>query len=277
MHGNSRIDLHRDSLLTPQESADAEGTAAADIGAERRIGASGLFERHWYLERYPEVASDDADPLTHFCETGWRQGLQPNAYFDPAWYARTYGAELAPDQNPVMHYLERGERENAWPSQHFDPEWYRDHNAIPANESPLRHYLRNRHDGALSPLPVFDAATYTAEHPDWQADGLDPYEHFLTHEDEYMDNPDRPDLTLATLLEMVGGSAEDGELPVSISGEAFAQVLRLFIPLIPFNAAWYVATNPDVAQALEIGALSSAHDHFVDNGFFEGRSPVPPR
>jgi hypothetical protein len=242
------------------------------------IDSSGLFDRDWYLASYPEV-DQQADPLIHFCRDGWRHGLQPNPYFHPAWYAKTYGAELLPDENPLLHYIRVGERENAWPSPHFDPEWYRDQYAICPNkderESPLRHYLLNRAAGTYSPLPVFDAAAYAVANPECLATGQDPYLHWLQQPKKAADPPPSSESPLATVLDLVGGSLEHGKIPDAVSWEAFTQALRLFIPLIPFDEAWYCSHYPDVAAAVKCGLIASAHGHFVNYGFFEGRSPAP--
>jgi hypothetical protein len=214
--------------------------------------------------------------LIHFCRDGWRQGLRPNPYFDPAWYAKTYGAELLPDENPLLHYIRRGERENAWPSPHFDPEWYRDEYAIGEHESPLRHYLLNRGAGTCSPLPVFDVAAYVEGHPECLGTGQDPYLHWLQQPKQEADPPPISESLMATVLDLVGGSLEHGNIPDAVPWEAFTQVLRLFIPLIPFDEAWYCKQYPDVAAAVKSGLITSAHEHFVNWGFFEGRSPAPP-
>lgn len=44
---------------------------------------------------------------------------------------------------------------------------------------------------------------------------------------------------------------------------------------LPFNAAWYVQQNPDVAAAIEAGASFSAFEHFSLYGRAEGRSASP--
>jgi hypothetical protein len=239
------------------------------------VDSSGLFDRDWYRARYPEVG-EQADPLIHFCRDGWRQGLQPNPYFDPAWYAKTYGAELLPDENPLLHYIRLGERENAWPSPHFDPEWYRDEYALGERESPLRHYLLNRAAGTYSPLPVFDVVAYAAGNPGCLATGQDPYLHWLQQPTEEADPPPVSESPMAAVLNLVGGSLEHGNIPEAVPWEVFRQALRLFIPLIPFDEAWYCRHYPDVAAAVKCGLITSAHEHFVDYGFFEGRSPARP-
>lgn len=50
---------------------------------ERIVEQSGVFDDTWYLTAYPDVESAGADPLSHYCIHGWKEGRQPNFYFDP--------------------------------------------------------------------------------------------------------------------------------------------------------------------------------------------------
>jgi hypothetical protein len=242
-------------------------------GDESVVEHSGLFDRDWYLARYPE-AGNVADVLAHFCREGWRHGFQPNPYFHPTWYTRTYGAELVPGENPLLHYIRRGERENAWPSADFDPEWYRDEYALDGSESPLRDYLHHRVGGTRSPLPVFDVADYTANHPEYLASGLDPYLHWLQRAKEAVERPPPSASPFGRVVDLLGGSLESGNIPDMASWDAVKDVLRVFIPLIPFDEDWYCKCYPDVAAAVKCRLITSAHQHFIDYGFFEGRSPA---
>jgi hypothetical protein len=241
---------------------------------ESIVQSSGLFDRDWYLARYPE-SRGDADLVAHFCRDGWRRGLQPNAYFQTEWYARTYRAELAADENPLLHYIRRGERENAWPSAHFDPEWYRQENALSEDESPLSHYLSHRLTGKYSPLPVFDVAEYSSRHPECLAAGQDPYLHWLRRPKEILQPPPPNVSPLAAVLKLAGVDPGTWVIPDTVSGDTLKQVLRLFIPLIPFDEPWYRGCYPDVDAAVKCHVISSAHQHFIDYGFFEARSPSP--
>jgi hypothetical protein len=36
---------------------------------------------------------------------------------------------------------------------------------------------------------------------------------------------------------------------------------------------WYLATYPDVAEAIKAGQFKNAYDHFMQNGYGEGRKP----
>lgn len=242
---------------------------------ERAVAHSGLFDHDWYLASYPDALAQ-ADAFTHYCRAGWRDGRQPNAYFHPAWYTKTYTAELTPDENPLLHYIRRGERENAWPSAHFDPEWYRDEYALEEGESPLRHYLRHRIEGARSPLPVFDVAEYVEAHPECLGSGLDPYLHSLQQQGEAVEQPPLLQSPFGKVVDLLGGSLANGSVPETVSWDALKDVLRQFIPLIPFDPDWYGKCYPDVAAAVKCRLIPSEHQHFIDYGFFEGRSPTAP-
>jgi hypothetical protein len=50
-------------------------------------------------------------------------------------------------------------------------------------------------------------------------------------------------------------------------------LVQEFARLLPFDPAFYAASYPDIAAALTHGQLASAHEHFVMNGFQEGRQP----
>lgn len=66
-----------------------------------------------------------------------------------------------------------------------------------------------------------------------------------------------------------------GELRVNVSYEEFVKILRTMISGIEINEAWYLATYEDIASAIRQGIVHSAKQHFVDDGYFEGRLPFP--
>jgi hypothetical protein len=66
-----------------------------------------------------------------------------------------------------------------------------------------------------------------------------------------------------------------GELRVNISYEAFIGILRTLIRGIEVNEAWYLRTYEDIGQATRDGAVQTAKQHFIDDGYFEGRLPFP--
>lgn len=66
-----------------------------------------------------------------------------------------------------------------------------------------------------------------------------------------------------------------GELRVDVSYEAFIDILRTMIRGIDVNEAWYARTYEDIGKAIKGGAVHSAKQHFVSDGYFEGRLPFP--
>lgn len=80
------------------------------------IEASGLFDRAWYLNQYPDVAASGMDPLLHYLRFGARMLRNPGPHFDARRYRTAQGAALADDDNPLVHYLTSRAR-NATPGR----------------------------------------------------------------------------------------------------------------------------------------------------------------
>ncbi|HTI84825.1 MAG TPA: hypothetical protein VL614_30600 [Acetobacteraceae bacterium] len=66
-----------------------------------------------------------------------------------------------------------------------------------------------------------------------------------------------------------------GELRVSLSYDDFIKIIRLMISGIQVDEEWYLNEYPDIAQAIRDGKIVSARQHFIDDGYFEGRRPFP--
>lgn len=68
----------------------------------------------------------------------------------------------------------------------------------------------------------------------------------------------------------------DGKLPekdVTIPVDLLRLLLRGWLVNQKFDEAAYRKANPDVDQAITDGALQDGWSHYVENGYFEGRSP----
>jgi hypothetical protein len=66
-----------------------------------------------------------------------------------------------------------------------------------------------------------------------------------------------------------------GELRVNLSYENFVKILRMMIQGIEVDEAWYARAYEDIGSAVNDGVLKSAKQHFIDDGYFEGRLPFP--
>lgn len=64
-----------------------------------------------------------------------------------------------------------------------------------------------------------------------------------------------------------------GELRVTLSYDDFIRLIRLMISGIQVDEGWYLQEYADIARAIQDGKLASAKQHFIDDGYFEGRRP----
>lgn len=148
--------------------------------AGRLLMQAGLFDQVYYSNTYPDVAAVGADPFEHFYLHGYKEGRRPNPVFDPVWYVATYPDVAQSEIQPLLHYAKTGEVEGRRPGPYFQPDWYREQYAIPTDESPLAHYLKNRL-GPFSPIPEFDSQYYLKTYEDVASAGVDPFEHYVFH------------------------------------------------------------------------------------------------
>ena len=66
-----------------------------------------------------------------------------------------------------------------------------------------------------------------------------------------------------------------GQLKLDITYDEFLTIMRQMLQAVPFDEAWYCATYPDVADAIRAGTYRNGRQHFIENGYFEGRQPMP--
>lgn len=71
--------------------------------------------------------------------------------------------------------------------------------------------------------------------------------------------------------------SDSGEPRVSGAYEDFVNMMRHMIAGIEVDEQWYLERYPDIAEAIQQGIVQSAQQHFVDDGYFEGRQPFPIR
>jgi hypothetical protein len=62
---------------------------------------------------------------------------------------------------------------------------------------------------------------------------------------------------------------------VHMSHDVLVEIFRSIIVNMDIDEAWYLRRYPDVADAVRAGTFRSAKEHFVNNGYFEGRMPFP--
>jgi glycosyltransferase involved in cell wall biosynthesis len=87
------------------------GAPLSDLRAVRKIARSEYFNRDWYLEKNPDVASSHIDPARHYFTTGWREGRDPSPTFSNRDYL-LYNPDVATvGLNPLAHFIMYGASE----------------------------------------------------------------------------------------------------------------------------------------------------------------------
>lgn len=79
------------------------------------IEQSGLFDRNWYLDQYPDVKALSADPIQHYLRIGVRLQRDPSPHFRTAYYLDCNPDVAETGLNPLLHYLEIGKIEGRLP------------------------------------------------------------------------------------------------------------------------------------------------------------------
>lgn len=69
------------------------------------------FDRAWYERQYPDVTAAGLDAATHYRETGYREGRQPNRFFDPNDYRAANPDLLEYDGDLFLHFIFYGLQE----------------------------------------------------------------------------------------------------------------------------------------------------------------------
>jgi hypothetical protein len=208
------------------------------MSGEVSATAGRWFDRDWYLTRNPDVARVGIDPWAHYRRYGESEGRNPSCWFDPAWYRSAY--------------------------------------ELPANQSPLEHFLTMRPTGPFLPC----AALYLVPHlSPWREDiaaGIDPFDHYLTD----MTTPEHellPDLALLQSSGLIdpayfrinAADRFESELDPVLHYCRF-HVRRQPRPNTAFDPEWYAETNLAVAR-LRINPLT----HYILEGEAANRRPIP--
>ncbi len=102
-----------------------------------------LFDTAFYLAQLPTLREQGTNPLTHFCEVGWRQGYDPNPYFSTRFYLSNNPDVVAEDMNPLVHFVRHGAQEYRQPHPDFDMGFYakRYSDVVETGMNLLSHYL----------------------------------------------------------------------------------------------------------------------------------------
>jgi lipopolysaccharide biosynthesis protein len=122
----------------------APGFRAPEQADCKLIERSGLFDRAWYLEQYPDVVRSGVDPILDYVRCGAGEGRNPNLFFEYEWYVARYPDVQSAGAKPLVHYYLHGAAEGRNPGPFFDTQWYLARHPVVAAKgiNPLAHYLQ---------------------------------------------------------------------------------------------------------------------------------------
>lgn len=83
---------------------------------KRIIADSGLFNRQWYVQHYPDVAAAGLDPVEHYLRHGVVDGRNPSLYFDTRYYVNNNPDLANSTMPPLVHYINHGQAEGRRPT-----------------------------------------------------------------------------------------------------------------------------------------------------------------
>ncbi|RTM08644.1 MAG: glycosyltransferase [Hyphomicrobiales bacterium] len=69
------------------------------------------FDREFYLQSNPDIASAGVDALSHFLAHGWKEHRDPSADFSVSYYLKRYPDIARAGLNPFIHYVLHGQGE----------------------------------------------------------------------------------------------------------------------------------------------------------------------
>jgi O-antigen biosynthesis protein len=167
--------------VQPQDEslADPRSSAVLHTEEEQLIKDDGVFDPTYYLERNPDVAEAQVDPLKHFCEFGWRERRDPSPFFSVTRYLDANLDVLNAEVNPLLHYILHGEKEGRSPSDCVSLPHIRLHLDDDPTVSTLGNFQKQRRSLALTPHPQIDLEWLMKTVPR-ALDEEDPLKWFLT-------------------------------------------------------------------------------------------------
>ncbi|MCW8108048.1 hypothetical protein OPS25_06010 [Alteromonas ponticola] len=72
---------------------------------------SDLFNSHWYLKEYPDLAEQKVEPASHFLNFGFKELRNPSKKFCTHKYLEKYPDVKESNLNPLVHYIHYGREE----------------------------------------------------------------------------------------------------------------------------------------------------------------------
>ena len=257
-----------------------------------------VFDWHWYLGNYPEVAAiaGDHDPLAvleYYKEFGQQQGHSPNRMFDEQWHRKVYPQiveriDAGLYRSAFDAYCRRGvlDRSAHWL---FDEQGYRDRypnltdDVLAASEisNGYDHYLR--HGAAEDRIGhvLFDPSIYLSNFG--AADAIAIRQNgVLQH---YLDRIElgEPELRTSIYFDPAWYLKRYPEVVRDVEAKRWKCALHHYLcndsptafdPLPSFSESWYLGASPSLLDVIKAGSFRNGYMHFLRFGAGEMRAPT---
>lgn len=155
------------------------------------IKDSQLFDKNYYMGKYPSVKNFHNDLILHYMFIGYHMGYKPNSYFNIEYYREKYGL----DANPLLVYLNKKQEPLKLTDSNiedhdlikesglFDKAYYE--NKYPEyskyNNDSIYHYLNIGYIKGYNPSENFDNNWYLEAYPNVKKSGMNPLIHYLKY------------------------------------------------------------------------------------------------
>ena len=175
------------------------------------------------------------------------------------WYCRIIGVPGLEAETAVSDFFKRSEFLDISPTRFFDPAWFRSQYRVNGINAFLG-YMLNEQQRLARPSPLFLPRWYA------RANGLlrsaaHPFLYYLTSDEERSPHP----LLDVQYLAEQDASWQSGSIVLKYLTDPSIHHLK---PHPLFDSAWYLETNPDVAEA-QMNPL----EHYLYFGSGERRTP----
>jgi hypothetical protein len=199
------------------------------------------FDVDYYVGEYPDINLDPSQLLGHFCEVGWREGRNPNAFFDTVSYLLHNSDVARSNINPYYHYLKHGLIEGRIVTSSISPSI---RSRLLFGDSICDWVARLR--------TYIDEEFYRQQLEDADATGFDLAAHFAYRGWREGKSPN-PDFDVPTWLEEYPGATQFIVNPLLVQLEAEAgnfdlRLIRDGDASIPLSDATETPLSPDLTE-----------------------------
>ncbi len=225
------------------------------LATKTLVSQNSLFDEHYYLQEYPNVAAAVADGefatgYDHYVQYGQYEGYSPSPFWNESWYLQ---------QNPdVAAAVQAGKVSSGF----------------------MQYYLYGQYENRGG-LLYFDSAYYLSLYPSIAAavqagDVTSAYEHYVLY-GQY------EGLSPMLYFSPAVCDADNGYISPYVSGQPFTSDDEWFLEYGQYEGAvasnyyneqTYLSDNPDVAAAVTAGEFPDGFIHWLEYGQYEGRTAV---